>query len=839
MDSKEASSMATLSKEDDGDVSMTAREASAAFRSGRFDECSDLLTQLLLKKDSNPKVLHNVAILSYFKDGCSDPKKLLEVLESIKKRSDELAYASGEHAESVSNMGSEAALAIKGSNCLPHQFSSSSNSHIGCGDEYDTSLTMFNMAVILFSLHDYVRAYSILDSLYQKIEPMDEATALRVCLLFLDVALISHDPWRFLDVLNYVEKAFCVSTPSSQGDSGGSVQGSSSLMTKSSSLPSNTAVPDASNSEFVANTNASEGALSRTLSEENLETLISTIDMSTQNPTRPYILQSSSDYLRTPIDEFISASDLRLKLQLYKLQCLLLTRNLKAAKRELKPAMSMNLACGKDSSVALLLKSQYEYDRGNYTKAIKLLMASSNRNEIGMSIIHNNNLGCIYHRLGKYHTSSIFFSRALSSTSSLRKEKPLKLSTMSQDKSLEIVYNCGVQHLACGKPILAARCFHKSSLVSYNRPILWLRIAECCLMALDKGLLSSGDTQKDGSEVKVHVIGEGKWRQLAMETGGFGGKTEFVLSDDKQPKLSLSMARQCLLNALYLLDSLESKPISSFSPHGSILDENEMIDASSENSNHKNVAGGDSKTLNLKVSSGQLNSTGDDGKEQKSENNPNTALLNSIVDFDGIRRRENHMLRQTLLADLAFVELELGNPEKALSSARSLLELKECSRIYKFLGNVYAAESLCLLNRPKEAFEHWLAYLSGESKIEIPYDEEDWEKWRVVKTLDSEDQIVRNSSPDELQDVGLLKPEQARGTLCINLAIVFALEGNMLQAHRLAVEGLSTLPNSREAIITAIFVDLAMGNTQEARAKLKQCSNIRFLPSNQTLRSSF
>ncbi|KAI8023593.1 CCR4-NOT transcription complex subunit 10 [Camellia lanceoleosa] len=101
------------------------------------------------------------------------------------KRSDELADASGENADAVGNLGNKTALGSKGTNSVAHQFSSANSSHV---------------YVIWFHLHEYAKAYSILDSLYQKIEPIDEATALHICLLFLDAALASHDPWKFVDL---------------------------------------------------------------------------------------------------------------------------------------------------------------------------------------------------------------------------------------------------------------------------------------------------------------------------------------------------------------------------------------------------------------------------------------------------------------------------------------------------------------------------------------------------------------------------------------------------------------------------------------------------------------
>lgn len=828
MDSKDSSpfSSSSSSIEDDGALSALAaglaRDASIAFHSGRFSECVDLLNQLLQKKDNDPKVHHNIAISRYFQDGCADPKKLFEVLSTLKKQSDELAHASGEHAEAGSNVGNKAVLLSKGTNNVAHQLSSANSSDVVYANEFDTSVSMLNIAVIWFHLHEYAKAYSILNSLYQKIEPIDEATALHICLLFLDVALASHDPWKFVDVITYVEKAYCGNNLMSQSDNGSSTQQqSTNLALKSSSLPSNSAATDVSNTDSVSTVNASDNSLSRTLSEENLETLISTIDMSGQNLSRPSGLQSSNDISRTPSDHSISTSDLRLKLHLYKVRFLLLTRNLKAAKREVKTAMAMNVSRGKDSSMALLLKSQLEYARGNYPKAIKLLMASSNRTDLGFSTIYNNNLGCIYYRLGKYNTASVFFSKALSNSSSLRKEKPLKLSTFSQDNSLRIIYNCGVQYLACRKPILAAHCFHKASLVFCRRPLLWLRIAECCLMALEKGLLQSSAAQ---SEVRVHVIGTGKWRQLALEDGisgkghvDFVGKNDGFLGDDKNPNLSMPFARQCLLNALHLLNCLETERLKSGLLHSSTLDEiGDLV-------------------LGQTIANG-------DAKEQKGGNNnsPNAAFQSSLSDYEEVCRRETQLIKQAILANLAYVELQLGNPLKALSTARSLLELHGCSRVYVFLGHIYAAESLCLLNRLKEAAEHLLVYLSSGSHVEPPYSEEDTEKFREEKVADFEESnsgplTTSNPPQTESQDFLFLKPEEARGTLNANLGAFFAVQGDLEQAHRFLIQALSLIPNSPEAFLTAIYVDLMVGKTQEALSKLKDCSRIRFVSSSLAL----
>lgn len=847
MDSRDSSSSTATNRDvsatdDDGVLSVTAalaKDAALYFQSRKFAECIEVLNQLRQKKEDDPKVLHNIAVAEYFRDGCSDPKKLLEALNSVKKRSEELVCASGEQVEAVSNLGNKVILGSKGNNTAANSTS------IVYMDEFDTSVATLNSAIVWFHLHEYSKALSVLEPLFQNIEPIDETTALQICLLLLDVALACGDASKSVDVLNYLEKAFGVGfvAPSENGSAG--QQQPMNLVSKSS-VPNSSLSTDASGSDLAASISASESPLSRTLSEETLEYDNVLLEIGGQNLVRSVGLSHSNDLSRATVDSSISTVDLKLKLQLYKVRFLLLTRNLKLAKREVKHAM--NIARGRDSSVALLLKSELEYARGNHRKAIKLLMASSNRAETGISSMFNNNLGCIYYRLGKYHTSSVLFSKALSNGSTLRKEKPMKLLSFSQDKSLLVTYNCGVLYLASGKPVLAAHCFQKASLVFYKQPLLWLRLAECCLMALQKGLLNT-QASSDRSEVRVHVIGKGKWRQLVMEDrisrNGLvdpAEKDDMFLGIEGQPKLSLSLARQCLFNAMHLLNSSDLHFPKSGLPNISSLEENGSSEAGlSKSSNHKNLHTIDPKASSIPIGSGQVNANGD-VKEQKGGTNQEI-VQNSISCYRGICGRESLMIKQTLLANLAFVELELENPLKALSTARSLLELPDCSRIYIFLGHVYAAEALCLLHRPKEAAEHLSTYLSGGNTVELPFQQEDCEQWQGERTVDCEElnggpATAKGSSLEEPRDFMLMNPDEARGTLYANLAAVYAVQGDLEKAHHFLLQAMSLVPNRPEATLTAIYVDLELGKSQEALAKLKQCSHIRFLPSGLQLNKS-
>uniref|UniRef100_A0A0E0QMZ0 CCR4-NOT transcription complex subunit 10 n=1 Tax=Oryza rufipogon TaxID=4529 RepID=A0A0E0QMZ0_ORYRU len=802
------------STEEEGMLSVTAamaRDAAVLFQSRRYADCAEVLAQLLLKKEGDPKVLHNMAIAESFLDGCPDPKKLLEILGNVKRRSEELACASRQQTDSANGTGNSVSSGSRGSGIIP--LISAANNATTYGDEFDTTIITFNTAVILYHLHDYESALSILDPLYRNIEPIDETTALHVCFLLLDITLALQDASNAADIIQYLERSFGVVSATNQNENANTAQQQSAQPKPSAKI----STPPDSDSNTCAG--GSENLSAGNFSDDTLEfeSFYSTLDGGNQNLGRPIL----NDFSRASADLAATAADLKVRLQIYKVRLLLLTRNLKVAKRELK--VLMNMARGRDSSTELLLKSQLEYARGNYRKAVKLLSTPNNRSEPAMLAMFYNNLGCILHQQRSIQTSVWCFSKALKYSLSLRSEKPCKLAAISQDKSCLISYNCGIQHLMCGKPLLAARCFREAMPLLCNRSLFWLRFAECSLLALEKGILTSSGATSCNDEIEVDVMGSGKWRHLVINPvkPSHSSESGEEVSLDKYGNLiSLRFARQCLLNAQILLDPSTK--------------ENLVIASGTEESNQTSLQG--------QKGSGQKNTTNTDSKppgpaltnangEQKGISNLNVTLQSSLALYDDICRKENLKIKQAILGDLAFIELCLQNHLKALSIAKLLQQLPECSRMYVFLSHVYAAEALCALNRPKEAAEQLTVYLRDGDDIELPYSIENCEKALVEKDSDGEDSVapvVTKLSSGESQYSESLKPEEAQGVLYIDLGMTAAVQGELEQANYMVSRGVALLPNNPRAVLASVYVDLLQGKAQEAIAKLRRCRTVRF-----------
>lgn len=168
--------------------------------------------------------------------------------------------------------------------------------------------------------------------------------------------------------------------------------------------------------------------------------------------------------------------------------------------------------------------------------------------------------------------------------------------------------------------------------------------------------------------------------------------------------------------------------------------------------------------------------------------------------------------------------LELGNAEKALASARCLLRLPECSRLYSFLGNVFATEAYCLLNLPKQASEHLSSYISGQNNVELPYSQEDRDIWQLRRAVDIQEPNTNNNnnpnnalSMDQPLPQGgnslFLKPDEARGVLLANMAALAAAEGGVERAQEAIKVALPALRDYPEVVLTVTYIDLVRGNS--------------------------
>jgi len=152
------------------------------------------------------------------------------------------------------------------------------------------------------------------------------------------------------------------------------------------------------------------------------------------------------------------------------------------------------------------------------------------------------------------------------------------------------------------------------------------------------------------------------------------------------------------------------------------------------------------------------------------------------------------------LVDLAYISLATYNPVVALSTAKELLAMKNCTEAQKFLGNVYAAEALCMLGRANEAADHLNPSTLGitESTANLP------------------SSPYSPFSPDPSLNM--------RYSLLVNLAIVHIMKEDLVQAQQYLTLALS-LSKSTAGLLLQVYLELRKGNIDSALRLLKVGSN--------------
>ncbi|XP_042748468.1 CCR4-NOT transcription complex subunit 10 isoform X1 [Lagopus leucura] len=263
------------------------------------------------------------------------------------------------------------------------------------------------------------------------------------------------------------------------------------------------------------------------------------------------------------------------KIHQYKVRAYIQMKSLKACKREIKSVMNT----AGNSAPSLFLKSNFEYLRGNYRKAVKLLNSANIAEHPGfmktgecLRCMFWNNLGCIHFAMGKHNLGIFYFKKALQENDNAcaqlgtgssdpgKKFSGRPMCMLLTNKRYELLYNCGIQLLHIGRPLAAFECLTEAVQVYHSNPRLWLRIAECCIAA-NKGTSeqeTKGLPSKKG--IVQSIVGQGYHRKIVLASQSI----QNVVYNDGQssaiPVASMEFVAICLRNTLLLLPEDQQEP---------------------------------------------------------------------------------------------------------------------------------------------------------------------------------------------------------------------------------------------------------------------------------------
>lgn len=148
-----------------------ASKAKSEFMKGNYDNCLNLLGKLSVK-DDDLKLMHNKAVVEFYKGGTKDVQSFNYALKCIFKKA----------------------------NLRPERLATL--------DDVDSCVLYYNYSVVLFHTRQYRAALSILSKIFMYIETLDDATAKRIGLLLIECYLSSHQPNMGLKAIKVMEKKF-------------------------------------------------------------------------------------------------------------------------------------------------------------------------------------------------------------------------------------------------------------------------------------------------------------------------------------------------------------------------------------------------------------------------------------------------------------------------------------------------------------------------------------------------------------------------------------------------------------------------------------------------------
>uniref|UniRef100_A0AAQ5ZUZ3 CCR4-NOT transcription complex subunit 10 n=1 Tax=Amphiprion ocellaris TaxID=80972 RepID=A0AAQ5ZUZ3_AMPOC len=216
------------------------------------------------------------------------------------------------------------------------------------------------------------------------------------------------------------------------------------------------------------------------------------------------------------------------KMHQYKVRAYIQMKSSKACKREIKSVMNT----AGNSAPSLFLKSNFEYLRGNYRKAVKLLNSSNIAEHAGpiktgecVRCMFWNNLGCIHFAMGKHNLGIFYFKKALQENDhtcaqlgdgNTKKFTGIPMCALLANKRYELLYNCGIQLLHIGRPLAAFECLMEAVQVYHSNPRLWLRLAECCISANKGGSEQENKGLPCKKGIVQSIVGQGYHRKIIL-----------------------------------------------------------------------------------------------------------------------------------------------------------------------------------------------------------------------------------------------------------------------------------------------------------------------------------
>ncbi|XP_034519445.1 CCR4-NOT transcription complex subunit 10 [Ailuropoda melanoleuca] len=482
------------------------------------------------------------------------------------------------------------------------------------------------------------------------------------------------------------------------------------------------------------------------------------------------------------------------KIHQYKVRAYIQMKSLKACKREIKSVMNT----AGNSAPSLFLKSNFEYLRGNYRKAVKLLNSSNIAEHPGfmktgecLRCMFWNNLGCIHFAMSKHNLGIFYFKKALQENDNVCAQ----LSAGSTDPGEPIAGGQFVFYYLRALYLHMRVCLTLYDYLGIHLQVtqrLWVKgkIKAVDIIKFPYCILQTAEQETKGLPSKKgivqSIVGQGYHRKIVLASQSIQNTVYNDGQSSAIPVASMEFAAICLRNALLLLPE-------------------EQQDPKQENgSKNSNQLGGNTESSE---SSETCSSKSHDGDK-----------FIPAPPSSPLRKQELENLKCSILACSAYVALALGDNLMALNHADKLLQQPKLSGSLKFLGHLYAAEALISLDRISDAITH----LNPENVTDVS----------LGISSNEQDQGSDKGENEAMESSGKRAPQcypssvtSARTVMLFNLGSAYCLRSEYDKARKCLHQAASMIHPKEvppEAILLAVYLELQNGNTQLALQIIKR-----------------
>ncbi|XP_068967094.1 CCR4-NOT transcription complex subunit 10 [Bombus flavifrons] len=441
-----------------------AQNALSEFQKGAYANCLSYLNKLETLRPKDLKVMHNKVVVECYKNDLKKTELLRKSLNAI--------------CGQMSTIDSTETI-----------------------DDIEKCVMRYNQAVLLYHTKQYNAAIQIMNRLFAFIEPMEESLAHKVCLLLIELHIVTEQPDAALSLINYIESQL-ISTDNSKISSVDKEGIIKSIKEQKEPKREVDIVTDAFKLKLL------------------------------KCKARIYLMMHQLKLCRREWKTLVSlGTPVNISTVFLKANLEYLRGNYKKAIKLLNSVTSENLdfkTCGESSAV-----------------------------------LYYNNMACLHLAMGKPNLASFYLRKALHENKcalesvQVKDSDPLSsrpLCTLGGNKHYELMYSLGVSLLHAGHASLAFDCFMEAAQKLHNNPKLWLRIAECCIYCHKPTNEVDFNIPKRRKDLVQKVVGTGIYRKIILASS---------LSKDIKyhpegfpsaiPQLTLEFASLCLKNALFLL----------------------------------------------------------------------------------------------------------------------------------------------------------------------------------------------------------------------------------------------------------------------------------------------